>query len=579
MDTSFSLRVGQNINGGNGYGIEQAVPEEWDNSWDAGSNIVIHIATPYNETYGKSFFLTVDLGRSTPDPRSILGVGREIKKKSDGDIGLKIAGAFNSLCRYNPNEFHAFCKVPSAPEVKIMSYDFGDHVRKINEIMEHGSRDYRDVDRWMDEAQVVRDAVSYRNDISDHPVIQEVINTIQNDKMKGILRRIISGGESNYSLFLRVYNGPLPADIPEGIYNTLTLGKMFYYKQLMMGKEIMYLAPDNTLHHRMAADAINPLGDIIQFPWVRVEMNVYELPDGICLRAALHIEDSRGISAASKIFYITDSQELIADGRKKLKVIIDGIAWPQPNSVNRGEMSLRISCISQAAQNAQKMTLGVGVDSLRGLYCDYNRILGLPYWNSGKDSWGYQRNSSGIRAVLSFTTQYIAEKMVAILCEKQRTNLTNAHPVLKKLFDMVINTIIKKYSMNTRPTSIPGVKEWNLNLLYSQITGTPFPTPPPPPADDETTDSESDSDASSVSSAARTSSSDEGSALPRNITFNLCTQYLIIMNGAWEIARFNNHNKGSCLRDWLNAVYDTKSDEAFIKYIREVAYITQQNRV
>ncbi len=577
MNTSFSHRVGQNIKAGNGLGVEQPVSEEDDNSWDAGSNIIIKIATPFSGESGKSFFLHCDLGKSTSDPRSVLGVGREIKKKNDGDIGLKIAGAFNSLCRYNPTNFYAFCKVSSGP-VNIMTYAFGDHVQKINQVMEHGSRDYRDVDRWFEDNQVVKDEVSYRNDVSDHPVIQEVINAIQNDEMKETLRRIISGGAEQYTLFIREYNTPLPDDIPEGIYQALAFAKMHYHKQLMMGKEIKYLDPNNRLHHITGADAFTPLGDISQFPWVRLEGNVCELSDGgICLAVSLRIEDSHGVSADSKTFYITNSQLLIADGRKKLKLITDNIPWPPQDSEYRGSMTMRISCIGQAAQDAQVVALGAGEmgtrDSLRGLYCDYNRILGLPYWNNGKDSWGAQRNSGGIRAVLSFPGQWIAENMVSILYDKQRTNLANAHPILKKLFDMSIKTIIKKYSEYTnKSTSTTGVKRWDINLLYSQMTGIPLP-----PAE-ESTDSESESDASSVSYSSEESSSDDDTPV-RNMTFNLCTRDLIIMNRGREVARFNNYGYGSGLRDWLKAVYDTKNDETFLKFIREFAIISQQNRV
>jgi hypothetical protein len=590
ISSSFSHKIGQGINGGNGYGIVEAETERDDNSWDSNSNIIYKLATSFNETYGKSYNLHCDLGKSTSDPLSILGAGREIKKKNDGDIGIKIMGAISSLCRYNPNKFYAFCKVANGP-INIMTYNFGDHVQKIKQIMESGSRDYRDVDRWFEENRIIKVTESFRNDIFDHPVIQEVYNTIGNDEMKEALQFITSGQMDHFTIFIGEYNTPLPDDIPEGIYKTLNLSKMLYYKQLIAGKKIIYLNPENTLTTLTGEDAISPLGNPSQFARVLCKVDVYELQDGICFRVALHTEDTNGISTDSKVFHITDSQNIICNKSYKVKPIPD-INIPS-NAIHKGNLTMSISCISQTEQDIQAEALADGElgkrDLLRGLYCDYNRILGAPYWSSGKDTWGEKRNAGGIRAVLSFNTQWIAENIVTILCEKQRTNLTNAHPVLKKLFDMVIKTIIKNYSDYTNKlTSIPGVKEWNLNKLYYQITGLPLPQPPlsvpplpltprPRPRVAPASESESISDTSSVSST--TSTSDE--EIPtRHITFELCLREVIVMNAGHEITRINNNGNGSGIRDWLIGTYDKLNDDSkFIKWISIFGEINKQNNV
>jgi hypothetical protein len=316
---------------------------------------------------------------------------------------------------------------------------------------------------------------------------------------------------------------------------------------------------------------------------------VYELQDGVCFRVNVHTEDSSGISAESKQFHITDSQQLIGNRSFKVKLITDDVIIPS-NAINRGDMMLNTSCISAAAQEEQKDSLAntdLGkLEYLRGVYCDYNRILGLPFWHTGKDTWGFQRNASGFRSVLSFKSQWVAENIVSILCEKQRTNLTNAHPVLKKLFDAVIKNINKNYtdSKPGRTTTTTGVKTWNLNKLYSQITNTPLAQPAPTittvaapivaqglPRPRRATssivdDSSSVSDASSITSMESASSSDNDTST-RLITFDLAIRELIVMNAGREVARFNNYGNGSGLRDWLKAVYDTKSDEDFIRYI------------
>ena len=587
ISSSFSLKIGQAINGGNGYGIVESETEYDDNSWDANSDIICKIATPYNEDYGQSYSIHYDLGKSTSDPRNILGIGSQIKKKIDGDIGIKIMGALSALCRYNPDKFYCFCKV-AGDYPKIMEYMFGAHVKEIQRVMDSGSRDYRDVDKWCEETNVISPTqTAFGNNIFDHPVIQQVYNTIQNNDIKEEFKRITSGGQDHYTILINVYNSPLPADIPEGIEKTLTLSKMLYSKQLLAGKRIMYLDPSNILDTLTSENAITPLGDATKFARVLCKIGVYELQDGVCFRVNVHTEDSRGISTDSKQFHITDSQQLIANRSCKVKLITDEVVIPS-NAINRGDMTLNNSCLSLAAQDEQTRSLetaDLGTrDSLRGLYCDYNRILGLPFWSTGKNTWGAVRNAGGIRSILSFTSQWVAENIVCILCEKQRTNLANAHPVLKTLFDVVINkTIIKNYSGSTptRDTSA-GVKDWNLNKLYSQMTGIVIPQAPIVPvvvapvvqglphlrrytsiADDNS----SVSDASSVTSMESASSSDNDTAT-RQITFELAIRELIIMNTGREVARFNNYGNGSGLRDWLKAVYDTKNDDDFIRWIR-----------
>ncbi len=591
MLASFSHKIGQGINGGNGYGIVESETEYNDNSWDAGSDVIYKIATAYNETYGASYNLHCDLGKSTSDPYTILGIGREIKKKMDGNIGIKIMGALSALCRYNPNTFYCFCKVAGKPPV-IMEYVFGDHVAEIHRVMESGSRDYRDVDKWCDENNVISTQASFRNDIFDHPIIQEVYNTIQNEEMKETLKSITSGGQDHYTILLGKYNAPLPDDIPEGIYRTFVQSKLLYYKQLMSGKRIVYLDPDNGLHSLTGEDAVDPLGDISQFARVLCKVGVYELDDGICFTVALHTEDSRGISQTSRDFHITDSQSLISNRNFKVKLITDDIDLPD-NVVHRGDFDLRISCISKRAQDDQIEALRDGDlgtrDSLRGVFCDYIRILGLPSWNCGKDSWGAVRNSGGIRGMFSFATQWFAENIASILCEKQRTNLTNAHPVLKKLFDAVIKNIIKNYSEYTMPTSIPGVRAWDLNLLYSQITKTPLPQPPRAPTPPQPPQparvprrpvlEDDNSTVTDVTSITGSTGSIDDDPSSRPIAFELATREVLVLNSGREIARFNNYGNGSGIRDWLKAVYDTKEDDEFIRWVNAFKYLNANHSV
>jgi hypothetical protein len=595
MNTSFSLKIGQGIKGANGYGIVEAETECDDNSWDAGSNIIYKIATPYNETYKRSFSLHCDLGKSTSDPLSILGAGRQIKKKTDGDIGIKIMGAMNAMCRYNPDRFYGFFKTAGGP-IWVMNYAFGDHVKEIQRVMDSGSRDYRDVDKWFEENNVIDTYKMGQNYIFNEPVIQEIYNSIENDEMKETLKRIASGEQDQFTIIVREYNSPLPEDIPEGIYKTLTMSKMLYNKQLLSGKQIVYLNPENELHTITAENAISPLGDVSQFARVLCKVGVYELQDGVCFNITLHTEDSSGTSADSKQFCITDSQQLINNKSFKVKLITTDVVVPS-NAIYRGDINLSTSCISQTAQDEQTNELAdadLGTrDSLRGVYCDYNRILGLPFWNTGKDTWGAVRNAGGIRAVMSFTSQWIAENIVCILSEKQRTNLTNAHPTLKKLFDAVVKTIIKNYSDYNKRTSTSGVKEWDLNVLYSQMTGIPLPKPAATPAAPQPAvptprrrpqpsipdDYESISDASSVTSMDTASSSDVEPAT-RNITFELCTREIIVMNVGREVIRINNNGSGSGLRDWLIGTYDKlNNDDKFIKWIRTFGYINSQNSV
>lgn len=608
ISASFSLRVGQGIKGSNGYGIIEAETEFDDNSWDAGSNVIYKITT-YNKTLKKSFMLHCDLGKSTSDPRNLLGIGSQIKKKVEG-IGLKNMGTMNAACRYEPDMLHIYCKEAGGP-IWTMTYALGAHKAEINRVLPTGETvDYRNVDKWLAENNIIdRCKMGPNYHIFDETVIKNIYDSIddENAEMKATLKMITSGTQDQYTIIIGEYNSALREEITDGIYKTLIQSKMLYYKQLLSGKKIIYLNGENKKQYYITSkDAISPLGDVTQFARVLCKVRVYELQGDVCFIVALHIEDSNGISAESKQFCITDSQQLIKNMNFNVKLITSDVVIPS-NAIYKGDITLRNSCLSLAAQDDIKNVLedgGLGHrDDLRGIYYEYSsildtrepntpivetRILGPPGWPKWKPTkkeepvWGAVRNCGGLRAIVSCDKQWIAENIICILSEKHRTNLTNAHPVLKKLLDVVTKTIMKNYtSSDSGPFTNTGVKKWDLNKLYSQMTGIPLPKPAtvtqpaasqpsrrrPKVADD----SESISDASSVSSMQTASSSDD-EIIAKSITFDLTIKELIIMNAGFEVARFNNYGYGSGLHGWLKNKYETeKDDKKFIEFIRDFA--------
>jgi hypothetical protein len=87
------------------------------------------------------------------------------------------------------------------------------------------------------------------------------------------------------------------------------------------------------------------------------------------------------------------------------------------------------------------------VQDTRGVFVSWNgRYLGLPYWNSKKNSnWGAKQNCTPLRCdIVIENSHFIAENICKIQSDKSQIDLDDAHPVLIRLMDCFVGNIVNK---------------------------------------------------------------------------------------------------------------------------------------
>jgi hypothetical protein len=197
-----------------------------------------------------------------------------------------------------------------------------------------------------------------------------------------------------------------------------------------------------------------------------------------------------------KDLYLTNKS---TDARKTVNTVLPtpycADHWKTPAFKYEGDFLLEVNCPSEKVFTGFSDDLGTdlnGVDTTRGIYTRYmGRGGGKPFWMPGGTSnggWPAARNSGRIGALLQTRRKRIAEEYLGLQSNKHNTDLSSAHPLVKRFLTIVMTSIINKYTHYNLPSSKTGVKKWILNdvcdmLMDKKKSKTPSPhlvvTPPP----------------------------------------------------------------------------------------------------
>jgi hypothetical protein len=139
------------------------------------------------------------------------------------------------------------------------------------------------------------------------------------------------------------------------------------------------------------------------------------------------------------------------------------------------------------------------VQDTRGVFVSWNgRYLGLPYWNSKKNSiWGSKQNCTPLRCdIVIENSHFIAENICKIQSDKSQIDLDDAHPVLIRLMDCFVGNIVNKMIQSSLRTATQKADDnykpiWT-NQVFHLIQHGELPVPvrrePAPPTVEERVD-------------------------------------------------------------------------------------------
>jgi len=442
----FALTYLNQNDGANGLGVTEAITEFIDNAEDANSPC-FHMATT------KLAFIMLDLGDGVENLAQLYSLSKEVKKKPKGKRGMKNVGHLSATGRFNP-DFATYITRVGNGKPSILECKWGTMRENAIKIRNSGGNM-----REVDHRTYMSGASCWTDDARDR--VKDIISQLPGIPMKRLLEEILENSISHYTLSIFAYAAPQTGlddelelaiqdcrwiyaeALSKGFEITYQSSKMIDYSKTVFGgkKKEPEIAPLILLKKE---DAIQVLGNPSVFRPLAAEVEFRKHPEGTLLKVAF--------KESPYCFWITDIKGLMKHHLQKKDILEKEPSsyWNVAKTIS-GDGTPAIARISttiitRAAQGEQVTALErtsiSDADKSRGIYIQYvDRILGAPYW--APSGWGAQRNAGGIRCLFEFDEPAIGEEYVKILTEKNRTNCKNSHPLLKELFDIMVNKTMK----------------------------------------------------------------------------------------------------------------------------------------
>ena len=460
----FALTYLNQIDGTNGLGTTEALTEFIDNAEDAKSPC-FHIATT------NTAFIMLDLGVGIPNLGALYSLSPEVRKKSKGNRGLKNMGHLSATGQFNPDVATYITRVgngkPSTLECK-----WGEMVAQAKKVRLSGAN-LRDVQP----GTYMTAAPCWTEDAKDR--IKGVLSQLPDIPLKKLLGDILENKIPHYTLGIFTY-----AALPSGLDDKLELAiqdcRLLYAEALSNGFEITYQSSKTIISGKKKEPEIMPLislkkegaipilGDLSIFQPLAAEVEFRKHLDGTLLKVVF--------KNSTYCFWITDIKALSSGKNVVLLEKEPSTYWNVAKTISTDGTPARArissSILNDTGQDAQMELLKSSSiqkrDDIRGMYIKYvDRILGPPYW--APTGWGFQRNAGGIRSLFEFDEPAIGEEYVKILAEKNRTNCKNSHPVLKRLFDIMMRTTMDFKDKVMGEKRDVGMPIWDIEDFYEVI--------------------------------------------------------------------------------------------------------------
>ena len=470
----FALTYLNQNDGANGLGVTEAITEFIDNALDANSSC-IHMATT------NLAFIMLDLGHGIENLASLYSLSTEVKKKPKGKRGMKNVGHLSATGRFNP-DFATYITRVGNGKPSILECKWGTMRENAIKIRNSGGNM-----REVDHRTYMSGAACWTDDARDR--VKDIITQLPGIPLKKFLEDILENRIAHYTLAMFAYAAP-----QSGLDDDLELAiqdcRWIYAEALSNGFEITYQSSKVIDHSKTVfggkkkepeivpltllkkEDIIQILGNPSVFRPLAVEVEFRKHTEGTLLKVAF--KDS------PYCFWLTDIKALMGHPLRKKDILEKepstywNVAKPISGDGTPAIARISTTILTKAAQDEQVTALErtsiSDADKTRGIYIQYvDRILGAPYW--APSGWGAQRNAGGIRCLFEFDEPVIGEEYVKILTEKNRTNCKNSHPLLKELFDIMVDKAMDFKDKVMGQKRDVGMSIWDVQDFYEVLFG------------------------------------------------------------------------------------------------------------
>jgi hypothetical protein len=503
----FSAKLSQERDGTNGIGIDDAVSELIDNSFDANARKFSLAMIPAIPTVPMNYIIALDTdGDGLSDPRILYGISRVVPKKPSGKRGLKNNGFPSAMGRLAPFSVTSFGRTGGA-RCSTLQFDLGNLYAEIDRRIAAGMCEYREIDATILPGVLRCSPIGSGFTEETSELLDNVLACMRASgrnygSLTDTLQQIRNNSVRSYCLHVLQYT-TFPADLEAQIVDAFKSYRFTYHKDLRSGLEMEFIGPTLPPVHNTATHACPPVDPttaqtLIGHYEVRVPEEETDLKTATTFLALTLTTGT----LPPRTCYMTWTPSTTFSFQRKTSPlsITKPSGWDTAITVG-GVQRIELNVPRSEVVEDQIRRIGSSrfksVENLQGLCLNYSgRILGPPLWN-----WGAKRNAGAIRIEISTTDQMAAEKYWAVQTRKHVAKYENLHPALQLMLNWLVKTIInKRITVRTA-----GVADWRFADFWEQLInpGHKVSTLPDPyPATTDESDAESEASASSGSSAA-----------------------------------------------------------------------------
>ena len=474
-DKPYALDVKDGLHGANGMTFAKSIGERIDDSYDAGSNPRYKVVNDGDDQY----LLHWNTGENLPQLAKLLGLSNTISKKAENKIGLKNKGTFAGVCNLGPDELYCISR-NNEGKPNELSFKFGDFVSTIEKCH----------DNYRDPKLITSNFIESSNRISvdTSDLMKKLASMIKDEKLKKeVSSTITSPGPSSLMICMRFKK-------THRLFNKLDyemdqcFSSFNLYHGLLLKSGRGNIVYEDAKGNKKELTKDTAIDLMWGYSYILGNVTVGIKDDEVVLKVDLSISDKP--QEGTTTFYISNKP---TDGRYKFSQVF--ASYPKWSKLtNKGTFKIRFTSLSPNDDKLMKARLGedfTSVNDLRGVFVNWNgRYLGLPYWNTKKNSiWGSKQNCTPLRCdILIENSHFIAENICKIQSDKSQIDLDDAHPVLMELMNCFVGNIVNKMIQSNCKTKAQKADDnykpvWTNQVFHLIQHGKlPVPIPRPRPA-------------------------------------------------------------------------------------------------
>lgn len=466
--------------GGMTYG--KADTEVKDNSFDAGATHVFTKILSISEgEHQGNYILHSDNGSGSACLPHLYGLGKTMEKKTDNATsGMFNSGHTTSAGYYNP-EF-IYSETSCERSYKSLIFNSGPYSEKID-----ACKDRCDV-------QVADYMTCNGERLPSHArLLDACISSITSPVLKKHMEDVRDHATSHMTHILKL---PIGASVPDAEYTEfLDNERMYYFHGLKyQGRTIVLETSTGVVYTADASNAIDPLWDRDTFKALESTLTVKRSPLGEKkLMAKMVLKNAE--DSVARTLYIYNS----TDGRYKMPVVEERtpVEWKEElptlmtlrgytNALSEGAAKQQLSALNQHKTTGSGSELKA-VDEIRGVFFEWTRILGKPYWRpGGKDALGYgaERNSGNLRCYMKAEGDKMAiAELLGLQSNKHNTDFNDSDIIIHRFLYCVFGMIVNKYTACTLRNSVAQngwTEPWPVAEIVDHIVKRRVRPPPSP---------------------------------------------------------------------------------------------------